>query len=154
MILAGILLLISAFLCVLSIILKSIRQKNLKNAIIVFQGFISLLIFLWSLSYLIILNFFKSEQIIQNPGLVFFLTLLFSYIITLTVSFLLAVTFIQKLSEFYAKTKDAQIKYREWYSKLIKIQVPLSFLCFIIGVWDIIYVTSVHSLIINMIELS
>jgi len=154
MILAGILLLISAFLCVLSIILKSIRQKNLRNAIIVFQGFISLLIFLWSLSYLIILNFFKSEQIIQNPGLVFFLTLLFSYIITLTVSFLLAVTFIQKLSEFYAKTKDTQIKYREWYSKLIKIQVPLSLLCFIIGVWDIIYVTSVHSLIINMIELS
>ena len=150
MVLAGIFLLISAFLCALSIILKFIQQKKLNYTIILFQGIFSISIFLWSLCYCIILIFFESEHIIQNLGLVVFLNIVFSYLITFAVSFLLTMALIQKLCVYYRAQTDTHINYGQWYEKLTRIHIPLGILCFIIGVWDIIYITSLHSLIINI----
>ncbi|MBN1797156.1 MAG: hypothetical protein JW822_01175 [Spirochaetales bacterium] len=154
MITAGILLLSAAFLCVLSIMLKSKRRIRLTYPIILLQGALSGLLFLWSLIYLIILFFFQTELTIQNLGLILFLSLLFSHITTLTVGVLLTVAIMQKLGGYFSKQADTKFTHKQWYLKLIKIHIPLALLCFLIGVWDIIYITSIHSLITNMMELS
>jgi hypothetical protein len=153
MVLAGILLLACSFLCVLSVLLKYTIQKKLNHTIILSQGILSILLFFWSLLSLFILIVFEGETIINNFGIVFFLSALFSYTIIFAVSLLLTIAFIQKLSEYNLKQADTNMTFREWHSKLITIHIPLGILCFIIGVWDIIYVTSLHSVITHMMQL-
>jgi hypothetical protein len=153
MVLAGILLLACSFLCVLSVLLKYTIQKKLNHTIILSQGILSILLFFLSLLSLFILIVFEGETIINNFGIVFFLSALFSYTIIFAVSLLLTIAFIQKLSEYNLKQADTNMTFREWHSKLITIHIPLGILCFIIGVWDIIYVTSLHSVITHMMQL-
>ena len=154
MITAGILLLAAAFLCLLSIMLKSLPKNKLTYPLILFQGSLSVLLILWACCYLFIFVFFETELTIHNLGIILFLSLLFSYTIILTVAVLLSLASIQKLFGFFRKREDTTYAYEEWYSKLVTIHIPLALLCFIIGVWDIIYITSLHSLLIDMMESS
>ncbi len=92
-----------------------------------------MLIFLWTVFYLIVAFGLYGQLLIEHLGLMLFLALGFSYLVLCGLAFLLALTAGLTFLRRYAN-------YEDYPARLAGILPPLAFMGICIGAWDILFV--------------
>ncbi len=144
MYLAGILLLVTASLSLPAIIRKHSQKNGWRSFLLFFRAGAALLIFLWSCYYIILTGIVYGPEIIQRLGIMFFLTLLFSYVILLGLNFSTAFDMGQILCKGNSKALP-YTRHEERLTGFVDIQIPLAALCLLIGIWDLLYIPFLHA---------
>jgi bacteriorhodopsin len=132
MILAGILLLACAVLCVSRRPAGRLFSPMIRRILLVFQGVCGLLILLWTVFYLVFAFAVHGKLLMQHLGVLLFLALVCSYLVLCGLAYLLVFAVGIDLLRKYAVEEDPP-------ARLAGILPPLALLGACIGIWNILF---------------
>jgi len=122
---------------------KTKRVEAFMYRVAIVQGFIGFALFIWAFFALLFFFIFQINDVFINKGIIFSITLLASYIISIAAGFLLGFSMIIRILSTQEQAESI-LKHKDLCQKLIEFQTSIGFLCLIIGIWDIVYESAIY----------